>query len=64
MVDLTALSIQQLSQLKKQYDADVEQLHGAHAQLRAAQAKFRECLRSISDGVSSKVDGMDDSMTE
>ncbi|KAF4634044.1 hypothetical protein G7Y89_g4052 [Cudoniella acicularis] len=56
-VDITALSLQQLSQVKKQFEDELTHLTNSFTQLRAAQAKFRECLRSISTGVSSKVEG-------
>jgi prefoldin alpha subunit len=57
-VDLASLSAQQLSQVKKQLDDELEHLTNSFSQLRAAQAKFRECLRSISMGVGAKVEGM------
>jgi prefoldin alpha subunit len=50
------LSTQQLSQVKKQLDDELEHLTNSFSQLRAAQAKFRECLKSIAGGVNSKVD--------
>jgi HPt (histidine-containing phosphotransfer) domain-containing protein len=56
-VDLAALSTQQLSQVKKQLDDELEHLTNSFQQLRAAQAKFRDCLRSIATGVSNKVQG-------
>ncbi|KAH8598766.1 Prefoldin [Bisporella sp. PMI_857] len=56
-IDLATLSPTQLNQVKKQLDDELEHLTSSHAQLRAAQAKFRECLRSITGGVSSKVEG-------
>ncbi|KFX98640.1 hypothetical protein V495_01987 [Pseudogymnoascus sp. VKM F-4514 (FW-929)] len=56
-VDLGGLSTQQLSQVKKQLDEELEHLTSSFTQLRAAQAKFRECLNSIATGVSSKVEG-------
>ena len=57
-VDLGSLSGQQLSQVKKQLDDELEHLTNSFAQLRAAQAKFRECLRSISTGITPKAEGM------
>lgn len=56
-VDLGGLSTQQLSQVKKQLDEELEHLTSSFTQLRAAQAKFRECLNSIATGVSPKVEG-------
>ncbi|CAG8982764.1 hypothetical protein HYALB_00001045 [Hymenoscyphus albidus] len=57
-VDITALSTQQLSQVKKQFEDELTHLTNSFTQLRAAQARFRECLRSIAGGVSGKVEGM------
>jgi chaperonin cofactor prefoldin len=51
------LSTQQLSQVKKQLDDELEHLTSSFTQLRAAQAKFRECLKSIASGISPKVEG-------
>lgn len=56
-VDLASLSAQQLSSVKKQLDDELEHLTTSFAKLRAAQAKFQECLRAINDGVSSKTQG-------
>ncbi|KAK0117719.1 subunit of tubulin prefoldin [Cadophora gregata] len=56
-VDLASLTTQQLSAVKKQLDDEIEHLTNSHAQLRAAQAKFRECIRSIAGGVNPKLDG-------
>jgi len=50
-IDITALSTPQLSQIKKQLDDELEHLTSSYQQLRVAQAKFRECLRSISTGI-------------
>lgn len=54
-VDLASLSIPQLSQVKKQLDDELEHLMNSFSQLRAAQAKFRECLKSIAAGVHPEV---------
>lgn len=53
LVDLAALSVQQLSQLKKQLDTELEHLTGSFQSLRGAQTRFRDCLKSINSGVSS-----------
>jgi len=53
--DMEHLQIQQLTQVKKQLDDELEHLTNSFTQLRAAQAKFRECLRSIASGVTPKV---------
>ncbi|KAL2199583.1 Prefoldin [Corynascus similis CBS 632.67] len=52
-VDLGTLSAQQLSAVKKQLDGEVEHLSSSYAQLAAAQAKFKECLRVVKSGSSS-----------
>ncbi|KAK7511695.1 Prefoldin [Phyllosticta citriasiana] len=52
-VDLASLSVQQLSQLKKQLDTELEHLTGSFQSLRGAQTRFRDCLKSINTGVSS-----------
>ncbi|KAI9827581.1 MAG: subunit of tubulin prefoldin [Thelocarpon impressellum] len=56
-VDLASLSAPQLASVKKQLDDELEHLTGSFAKLRAAQAKFRDCLASIATGVSPKVAG-------
>ncbi|KAN0117629.1 Prefoldin alpha subunit [Hyaloscypha variabilis] len=56
-IDLATLTTAQLSQVKKQLDDELEHLTNSFTQLRAAQAKFRECLRSIAGGVTPKVEG-------
>ncbi|KAI1394889.1 Prefoldin alpha subunit [Hypoxylon fuscum] len=48
-INLDTLSAQQLSQVKKQLDEELEHLTSSFAQLHAAQSKFRECLRCIQD---------------
>ncbi|KAG9248739.1 Prefoldin [Calycina marina] len=56
-IDLASLSAAQLNSIKKQLDDELEHLTNSFSQLRAAQAKFRECLRSIKSGVEEKVEG-------
>ncbi|KAI0478660.1 putative prefoldin subunit 5 [Xylariaceae sp. FL0804] len=51
-VNLDSLSPQQLSQVKKQLDDELEHLTESFTQLHAAQAKFRECLRCVQGGKS------------
>lgn len=52
-MDVNSLTAAQLSQLKKQFDAELEHLTSSFASLRAAQAKFRDCVKSIGVGVTS-----------
>ena len=54
-VDLGSLSFQQLSSMKKQLDDELEHLTTSFSKLRAAKAKFRECLQSIKSGVTSDI---------
>jgi prefoldin alpha subunit len=53
-VKLTDLPVQQLSQIKKQLDEEISHLTNSFQSLRAAQVKFRDCLKSISNGLVSK----------
>lgn len=46
-VSLDSLSAQQLTQVKKQLDEEVEHLTTSFAQLQSAQIKFRDCLRCV-----------------
>ncbi|KAK5095015.1 subunit of tubulin prefoldin [Exophiala xenobiotica] len=53
-LDITTLPVQQLSQLQQRLSQELEHLSDSHARLRAAQARFRDCIRSIKDGVEGK----------
>ncbi|KAJ5777315.1 hypothetical protein N7520_000561 [Penicillium odoratum] len=50
-VNLATLSLPQLRALQTRLTSELEHLTTSHAKLRAAQAKFRDCVRSINDGV-------------
>ncbi|KAJ5939690.1 hypothetical protein N7466_002824 [Penicillium verhagenii] len=50
-VNLATLSLPQLRALQTRLTSELEHLTTSHSKLRAAQAKFRDCVRSISDGV-------------
>ncbi|KAL1604719.1 subunit of tubulin prefoldin [Nothophoma quercina] len=52
-IDVTQLPVPQLQELKKQLDAELEHLTTSFQSLRTAQAKFRDCLASIANGLSS-----------
>ncbi|KAH0545002.1 hypothetical protein FGG08_000928 [Glutinoglossum americanum] len=54
-VDLTSLTLPQLSSVKKQLDDELEHLTSSFTKLRAAQVKFQECLRTIKAGVDDKM---------
>lgn len=56
-VNLDSLSAQQLTQVKKQLDEELESLTSSFTQLHAAQSKFRECLRCVQGGKSSALQG-------
>jgi prefoldin alpha subunit len=49
-VNLDSLNAQQLTQVKKQLDEELEHLTSSFTQLHAAQAKFRDCLRCVQTG--------------
>jgi len=51
-MDITTLSVQQLSQVKKQLDEELEHLTTSFTKLRGAQSKFKECKISVKQGVS------------
>ncbi|OCL01512.1 Prefoldin alpha subunit [Glonium stellatum] len=53
-IELTSLTAQQLTQLKKQLDTELEHLTTSFQSLRTAQSKFRDCLKSISTGLNAK----------
>ena len=56
-VDITTIPTQQLSQLQSRLSQELEHLTNSHSRLRAAQTQFRDCIRSIKDGVKEKGKG-------
>ncbi|KAK3696564.1 subunit of tubulin prefoldin [Vermiconidia calcicola] len=50
-IDISSLSAQQLSQVKKQLDDEVQHLTNSYQSLKRAQAKFRECVANVKSGV-------------
>ncbi|KAJ5140145.1 hypothetical protein N7448_003553 [Penicillium atrosanguineum] len=50
-VNLATLSVPQLRALQTRLTSELEHLTNSHAKLRAAQSRFRDCVRSINDGV-------------
>ncbi|KAI9735283.1 MAG: subunit of tubulin prefoldin [Cirrosporium novae-zelandiae] len=50
-IDITTLTLPQLTQLKKQLDAELEHLTNSFSKLRQAQTKFKDCIGSIRDGL-------------
>jgi len=50
-INLDSLSVQQLSQVKKQFDEEVQHLTNSYQNLRVAQQKFKDCVVSVKDGV-------------
>ncbi|KAL1955789.1 hypothetical protein VTO42DRAFT_8109 [Malbranchea cinnamomea] len=56
-VDITTLSVPQLRALQSRLSSELEHLTSSHAKLRTAQSKFRDCIRSINDGVANKTTG-------
>ena len=57
VVNLDALSVQQLSQVKKQFDEEVQHLTNSYKNLRVAQQKFKDCVVSVKDGVAESAQG-------
>jgi prefoldin alpha subunit len=51
VVDITTLSVPQLRNLQSRLSTELEHLTNSHAKLRAAQSKFRDCVRSINEGI-------------
>lgn len=56
-LDITTLPTAQLSQLQSRLSSELEHLSTSHARLRAAQTRFKDCIRSIADGVENKPAG-------
>lgn len=56
-LDISQLDVQQLSQVKKQLDDELEHLTNSYQKLRNAQAKFRDCTASLQRGLSGKDGG-------
>ncbi|KAF2189740.1 Prefoldin alpha subunit [Zopfia rhizophila CBS 207.26] len=50
-IEISSLPIPQLQELKSQLDRELEHLTTSFQSLRTAQSKFRDCLKSISQGV-------------
>ncbi|KAK5455922.1 subunit of tubulin prefoldin [Exophiala xenobiotica] len=53
-VDVSTLSVQQLSALQARLSQELEHLSSSYQRLRAAQSRFRDCIKSIQDGVKGK----------
>jgi prefoldin alpha subunit len=49
--------VQQLSQVKKQFDDEVTHLTNSYQNLRVAQQKFKDCVVSVKDGVAGSAKG-------
>ncbi|ODH48327.1 prefoldin, alpha subunit [Paracoccidioides brasiliensis] len=56
-VDLATLSTPQLRSLQSRLSSELEHLTSSHAKLRNAQSKFRDCIRSINDGITPPTGG-------
>ncbi|KAF2255884.1 Prefoldin-domain-containing protein [Trematosphaeria pertusa] len=50
-IEITSLPVPQLQELKTQLDRELEHLTTSFQSLRTAQSKFRDCLKSISQGI-------------
>ncbi|KAH8697319.1 putative prefoldin subunit 5 [Talaromyces proteolyticus] len=55
-VDITTLSVPQLRSLQTRLSSELEHLTNSHAKLRSAQSKFRDCVRTINDGIVGRKD--------
>ncbi|PTU22568.1 hypothetical protein P175DRAFT_0491023 [Aspergillus ochraceoroseus IBT 24754] len=51
IVNINSLSVPQLRALQTRLSSELEHLTSSHAKLRAAQSRFRDCVRSINEGV-------------
>ncbi|QIX01741.1 hypothetical protein AMS68_007258 [Peltaster fructicola] len=56
-IDLASLSVQQLSQVKKQLDDEVQHLGSSYQSLKSAQLKFKDCIKSIDGGIANATKG-------
>ncbi|KAK6542158.1 subunit of tubulin prefoldin [Orbilia ellipsospora] len=56
-LDLSTLSIQNLSAVKKQLDEELEHLTSSFQKLRSAQSRFKECVKAIKNGVNPEMEG-------
>ncbi|KAL8870224.1 MAG: hypothetical protein Q9174_003683 [Haloplaca sp. 1 TL-2023] len=50
-INLAQIPIPQLTQIKNQLTSELQHLTNSFTQLRTAQAKFRDCITSIRDGI-------------
>ncbi|KAL8771169.1 MAG: hypothetical protein Q9209_003340, partial [Squamulea sp. 1 TL-2023] len=50
-INLSTLPIPQLTSIKNQLTQELQHLTNSFTQLRAAQTKFRDCIKSIKDGI-------------
>jgi prefoldin alpha subunit len=55
-VDVNTLSVPQLRNLQTRLSSELEHLTNSHAKLRSAQSKFKDCIRTIGDGVTGRKD--------
>lgn len=56
-IDLNTLPAQQLSALQQRLSQELEHLSTSYQRLRAAQSRFKDCIRSIQDGIQGKSGG-------
>jgi hypothetical protein len=57
-VDISTLTVQQLSALQARLSQELEHLSTSYQRLRAAQARFKDCIKSVQDGVQGRSGGM------
>ncbi|CCG82245.1 Probable prefoldin subunit 5 [Taphrina deformans PYCC 5710] len=56
-VDLTTLTVDQLQEIRKQLDQELEYMTNSHMQLRQAKAKFLSCTESVKQTFKASNDG-------
>lgn len=56
-VDISTVPTPQLSNVKNQLQQDVQHLTSSFTQLRTAQSKFRDCVKSVGEGLEGKDGG-------
>ena len=48
-INLTELNVEQLQEVKRQLDAELEHLTNSYGQLKQAQSKFKSCVNDINE---------------
>lgn len=56
-VDVSGLSVQQLAEIRKQFEAEIDHLSDSSTKLRQALAKFMDCSQSVSNACAAADEG-------